>query len=497
MELINEWTRTLRYRPYQNWPSDYYQQLKNTVQQSSWRLNYHIQPPTGLLNDPNGFSYFNGKWHLFYQHYPFGPVHGLKSWFHLTSENLVDWKEEGIALWPDTKYDSHGVYSGTALAINDQLFLAYTGNVRDNNWERHPYQLGAWMDKNNTIKKIDKPLISSIPEGFTDHFRDPQLLTFNDTYFIIIGGQTKTEKGKVLVYQSEDLVDWQLKGSLTFGQDDLGYMVECPNLVFIDQQPVLLFCPQGLRQDTLSYQNIYPNTYIIGSDFDLKNLDLKDVKSLKNLDEGFDVYATQAFNAPDGRVLAISWVGLPEIDYPSDEEGWAHCLSLVKELSLKNNKLYQKPASEYQTLRNHLQEKKGSLTQATKLFSPSKNCYELDLTIDATSKGSLQLFSDIKQNYSLTLHFDTINGKLILDRGKLHLPFAQDYGTTRKLDLEKNKSLHLQIFVDASICEIFINDGAQTMTSRVFPKAETDLFLSGTSGKFQAKFWPLRSAQIS
>lgn len=81
-----------------------------------------------------------------------GPVHGIKSWYHMTSDNLVDWNEEGTKVFPDSLYDSHGVYSGTALPISDQLFLAYTGNVRDDDWIRHSYQLGAWMDQSGSIK---------------------------------------------------------------------------------------------------------------------------------------------------------------------------------------------------------------------------------------------------------------------------------------------------------------------------------------------------------
>ena len=65
--------------------------------------------------------------------------------------------------------------------------------------------------------------------------------------------------------------------------------------------------------------------------------------SFHQLDYGFDVYATQAFNAPDGRVLCISWLGLPDVSYPSDIYEHQGILSLVKELSLKNGKLYQTP----------------------------------------------------------------------------------------------------------------------------------------------------------
>ncbi|XHM45866.1 hypothetical protein AAEO79_14545 (plasmid) [Enterococcus devriesei] len=127
-----EWTQEQRYRSYQDWPADYLEHLKNTIQASNWRLNYHIQPVTGLLNDPNGFSFFNGEWHLFYQAFPFGAVHGLKSWYHVSSSDLIHWEEKGLALAPDSVYDAQGVYSGSGLPggrkIISRLYRKCTGS---------------------------------------------------------------------------------------------------------------------------------------------------------------------------------------------------------------------------------------------------------------------------------------------------------------------------------------------------------------------------------
>ena len=74
----------------------------------------------GLLNDPNGFSYFDGKWILFYQNFPFGAAHGLKSWMQLESDDLVHFTETGVKVLPDTPLDSHGAYSGSAMQFGDQ-----------------------------------------------------------------------------------------------------------------------------------------------------------------------------------------------------------------------------------------------------------------------------------------------------------------------------------------------------------------------------------------
>ncbi|POD88583.1 Beta-fructofuranosidase [Lactiplantibacillus plantarum subsp. plantarum] len=82
-----------------------------------------------------------------------------------------------------------------------------------------------------------------------------------------------------MVYYSEDLSKWDCRGAVNVPEAARGYMIECPNIVWIDQQPVLLFCPQGLSQQTLAYQNIYPNTYFIAEQFDLDQAKLTGTKA--------------------------------------------------------------------------------------------------------------------------------------------------------------------------------------------------------------------------
>lgn len=493
---LSDWTTEMRYRPYNMWDKEYLSSLEAATRQSPWRLAFHIQPRSGLLNDPNGFSYFNGQWHLFYQAFPFGPVHGLKSWFHLTSHNLVDWQEEGIKLEPTSRYDSHGVYSGTALPIGDELLLAYTGNVRDKNWHRSSFQMGAMMDKNKQVTKIDQPLIPTQPAGYTEHFRDPQVIRYGEGYLLIIGAQTAKEEGKVLIYQGKSFTDWQLLGELDYLPFAAGFMVECPNLVFIDNQPVLIFCPQGLSKENLDYQNLYPNTFVVAESFDLETLTFNQPQEIQNLDDGFDLYASQVINAPDGRVLSVGWAGLPELAYPSDAENWAHCLSLVKELSLKDNRLYQKPIVELQTLRQSETKRKGTLGPLLPLIENNQeNRYEVILELSQESQGSLHLFADDQNKHPFSLHFDAKNGKITLDRSRVSRPLNEAFGTSREITLTENQPITLQIFVDQSICEIFVNDGLHVFTSRVFPESgQTNLFIEGENGHFKGAHWALRSS---
>ncbi|MGX7203705.1 sucrose-6-phosphate hydrolase [Enterococcus pingfangensis] len=489
MAIKKDWTKEERYRPYQEWDKMYLTLLQEKIADSKWRLGYHIQPKTGLLNDPNGFSFFNNQWHVFYQSYPMGAVHGVKSWYHLTSDNLVEWKEEGTKIFPDSLYDSHGVYSGTALPVSDKLFLAYTGNVRDAEWGRHSYQLGAWMDSLGVVQKIKSPLISEPPAGYTSEFRDPQVFRYNGGYLMTIGAQDESKKGKILTYQSSDLLTWQWSGELNFTDKEMGFMIECPNLLVTEKATLLIFCPQGLNPETCSYRNIYPNNYVIGDSYDYKSNKIINPTTLKNLDEGFDVYATQAFQAPDNRLLSISWVGLPETDYPTDQEDWAHCLSTVKELIIKEKKLYQRPVAEMKELRTgegvDLNEKSDSF------FETYTNQYELNLSFAPHSCGTITLCADKEQKQGLTVNFDSQRGKITIDRSKAGTIFGEEYGFIRSFSVEQ-KPLNLQIFVDSSIVEVFINKGERVATMRVFPETNQTGIHLNCEGTYQGKMWQIR-----
>ena len=462
----------IRYRAYADWSAEEKQAIKENVAKSPWHATYHIEATTGLLNDPNGFSYFNGKYTLFYQNWPFGAAHGLKQWVHTESEDLVHFTETGTLLLPDHPHDSHGAYSGSAYEINDKLFLFYTGNVRDENWVRHPLQVGAWMDKEGKIEKFEEVLIQQ-PGDVTDHFRDPQIFDYQGQFYAIIGAQSLDKKGFIKLYKAvnNDVKHWEFVGDLDFGGTGSEYMIECPNLVFVNEQPVLLYSPQGLSKEELQYDNIYPNTYKICQTLDTKNAALVGASDIQNLDYGFEAYATQGFNTPDGRALTVSWIGLPDIDYPTDTYDYQGAMSLVKELSIKDGKLYQYPVPAIKTLRTS-EENFAPKTQ-------TNNTYELALTFPQDSTSELLLFADEKGN-GLRLTIDTKQGSVTLDRSKAGIQYAADFGNTRSCAIEPAKTT-ATIFVDKSIIEIFINKGEKVFTSRVFPEKNQNgiLILSG------------------
>ncbi|MEY8370713.1 sucrose-6-phosphate hydrolase [Aerococcaceae bacterium 50-4] len=482
---LHTFNRADRYRNYQDWSEDYINELNELASQSPWRNHYHIEPKTGLLNDPNGFSLYKGEWQLFYQYFPFGPVHGLKSWYRLTSKDLIHWEEGEIVLFPDSSLDSHGAYSGSAVSDGEDLRLFYTGNVRDKDWSRHPKQNTVTFnpDKGGLAEK--RLIIDEIDQA-TDHFRDPMYFTAHGKSWLVIGGQRKTdEKGTLYLYQADpnDLAEWTFHSELSLAQADSAYMFECPNINHVDDKVFVTFCPQGIDQDQLKYQNIYPNAYLIADNFTADG-QLENPGQLLNLDYGFDVYASQLINAPDGRVLGVSWLGLPEIDYPTDQFGYQGALSLVKEFRIHDGQLYQYPVAETLALRQAPQSFDDHIEVA-------ENAYEYVFEVAANQEATVYLYADAAKNHFVSLSLSAIDGKITLDRSKMGTSYGTAFGTSRQLDLNKNQAITVNVFADESVLEIFVNGGAYAMSSRIFTASDQQkhIFAEGTDKNI---IYPLR-----
>ncbi|WP_211746091.1 sucrose-6-phosphate hydrolase [Paenibacillus sp. Marseille-Q4541] len=494
-----EWTREQRYRRLHEVKPTELEQLEKKVANSPWRQTFHIQPQTGLLNDPNGFSFYNGEYHLFYQWFPLGAVHGLKHWYHVSSPDLVNWRQEGTAIEPDRDFDSHGVYSGSGLEHDGLLYLMYTGNVRDKDWNRFSHQCMAFMDKEGKIKKFDSPVIPDIPEGYTDHFRDPKLWKQNDKFYAIIGAQRVNETGVILLYSSSDLKEWKLHGEIQTNLSEFGFMWECPDYFELDGQGILLFSPQGLEPQGDKYNNIYQSGYLVGDLLDVDSLEFEH-GPFHELDHGFDFYAPQTMVDDKGRRLLIGWMGLPEIEYPTDKEGWAHCLTIPRVLHLQEGQILQQPPEEFINLRkNNVSIKDELQTDEIKSYSGIQGeQYELIcdwMNVDAREFG-LELRTGSEEEEKTVISYHTATKKLTLDRTLSGQPVGHAYGTTRSCTLEDTNKLRLRIFVDTSSVEIFVNEGQYVFTARIFPKETSTgvrFYTKGGRAAFEAEKWDLQS----
>ena len=103
---------------------------KETVAADPHRQRFHLQPPVGWLNDPNGLCVSGGQYHAFFQYGPFDVNGGVKHWGHAVSTDLLHWEQLPVMLYPDEPFDCHGAYSGSALVEDGTMYLYYTGNVK-------------------------------------------------------------------------------------------------------------------------------------------------------------------------------------------------------------------------------------------------------------------------------------------------------------------------------------------------------------------------------
>lgn len=463
-----EWTREQRYRNYETMTTTEQETLIESVSSSFWRQGVHIQPPYGLLNDPNGFTWFNGRFYLFYQWFPFGPVHGLKHWYQTSSTHLTKWENDGLALEPEYTHESHGIFSGSGFVHQNQLYLFYTANHRDRDWVRTSSQCIAVMNTDGTITKVKEPVIAKQPPGYTEHFRDPKVWQSGERFYMVIGAQRDDLSGCILLYRSDNLSEWTWIGEVKTNETQFGFMWECPDYFEIDGKGIMLFSPQGLEPDGESYQNLYQSGAFISDRLNLETGVLNHAP-FQEIDAGFDFYAPQTTLAPDGRRLLMGWMGLPEIEYPTDQEGWAHCMTIPRELFLQNGRLCQRPVKELEELRGTAKAEDHLASYGSvELTSFSAKRYELSATITLSSAKQAGLKLAVGQDEETVIYVDRVLNRVILDRSKSGVPFAEAYGTTRSVPYTKDE-IELQVFIDSSSIEVFINGGEYAFTARIFP----------------------------
>ncbi|TDL31270.1 sucrose-6-phosphate hydrolase [Jeotgalibacillus sp. S-D1] len=486
-----EWTTEQRYRRLSDASEDEIKELKKQVDQSQWRQHFHIQPETGLLNDPNGFSYFNGEYHLFYQWFPLGPVHGMKHWYHVKSTDLVHWEQVGLAIEPEMYFESHGAFSGSGLEVGDALYLFYTGNTRDEEWVRKPYQCMAVMNKNGHITKFNEAVIDGSPSGYSEHFRDPKLWKDGEDFFAVIGAQRTNETGTVLLYRSKNLTDWNLVGEIKTDLSSFGYMWECPDYLEIADKGIFIFSPQGIEAQGDLYQNIYQSGYLLGEKLDNKTGEFIHGPFVE-LDRGFDFYAPQTMLDPDGRRVLVGWMGLPEVEDPSAQDGWSHCLTLPRELTLKGNKMIQRPVKELEKLRRNKCELTDRLAGETKKYDHfTGETYEMIVEFDHLDASQFGLELRTNGEQKTVIAYDSVEKKVIVDRTAAGTPVGEEYGTVRKASLDANK-VKFHAFVDVSSIEVFVNDGEEVFTLRIYPQTDSKgihFFAKGGEVAFQAVKW--------
>ena len=461
---------------------------KELVKKDPYRLHYHVMPPVGLLNDPNGFIQWNGTYHLFYQWMPFKTGHGAKFWGHYTTDDFVNWKHEEIALTPAEWFEKNGCYSGSAIEHEGKMYLFYTGNVKDENGKRETYQCLAVSNDGVTFEKLG-PIVE-LPKGYTSHFRDPKVWKQNNQYFMVVGAQTSNLKGAVALFESENLTKWEHKGILVGGGKenlkDFGYMFECPDLFPLDHADVLIFSPQGKAPEDLKYQNLYQAGYVIGR-FDPEKR-MYNHNEFNELDRGFDLYAPQTTLDDQGRRLMFAWMSVPnqgEQHHPTIKHKWLHNMTLPRELKVEGGKLIQRPIKELEQLRidDPVKSKVTLVNETRKIAGVSGKSVELLLENILLQEGWFEIgfAGNARLIYSKEDKFLTLERKSFVN------------GMIEKRQCKVEKLEALNIFIDTSSIEIFVNNGEETFTSRFYPDPKNEKIEFGASkeSNFEITKWSL------
>lgn len=462
------WSQQQRYQRIEEVSSGYLEQIAASTLADEFLPQYHIAPSHGLLNDPNGLCFYNGEHHIFYQWFPLGPVHGLKYWYHVSTKDFVSYTDHGIALSPDSDYDSHGCYSGGALVDGEQALLFFTGNQRDENWVRVPTQCYAIMDKQGQIEKHGVIIENSV---YTEHFRDPKVWKDSEDgrYYMVLGVQTQELKGQMALYSAETIGQsdaWRHHGVIQTQYTDLGHMWECPDLFELDGKTIMLFSPQGVKSiDKYSFKNIYSVTYLVGERLDKQQPALVNHQPCVELDSGHDFYAPQTYVDDKGRRILIGWVGLPDIAYPTDKNMWAHMLTLPRLLTVDGNSLIQSPLPELKALRQSEHDISGVTPLSSRAF---------ELCIQ-TAAENFELV--LANRHGENARFSMSAQEFVLDRGQMTHPFAEEFGHQRFVK-RTDKQQNIRLFFDHSVLEVFVNKGKSTLTSRIFIEDLCELRMS-------------------
>ena len=439
---------------------------KANVEADPHRQQFHLQPPVGWLNDPNGLCVYGGQYHAFFQYGPFDVTGGVKHWGHAVSKDLLHWEPLPIMLYPDEPFDCHGVYSGSALIEGTEMYLYYTGNVKYpgsydyiKQGRGHNLCLAVSHDGKTVASKQCLLYNKDYPAGLTCHVRDPKVFVYEGKYYMVLGARTLEDKGEVLVLESTDKLHWNHINTLTT-PEPFGYMWECPDLFCLDGQWYLAVSPQGIQ-----CQNIYGCGYFaVYGDWRAHCT----LGEFHEADFGFDYYAPQSFVDENGRRIQIGWMGMPDADYgnaPTVAHGWQHCFTVPRLLTKgPGGTLLQTPVPELDARRSA-----AALTLRNGEEASLSPCF--DLTAAPAGDFALTVARGVELVYT---EQDSTCVLQFTDP-------AQASGRTQRRTKLSAPCRSVRVVGDRSSLEIFLNDGAAVFSTRYYPAAgDVAVKISGT-----------------
>ena len=442
------------------------------------RPRYHIYRPGGWLNDPNGPIQWQGAYHLFYQCNPRAPRWGDIHWGHAVSTDLAHWRELPLALAPTPGgTDEGGCWSGCAVDNGGVPTLLYTGVRREGDGWQQAQCLAAGSADLRTWRKRETPVIAMPPEGVDpDVFRDPCVWREGDHWCCLLASSVPDVGGTLLLYTSPDLVHWQYAGRPYSGDAKVrepiwtGEFWECPQLFPLGDRHVLLLSVDA-------HPSARATICAVGSVADNRFRP----ESLGRFDHGGDYYAPISMLDDQGRRLVWGWSPEARSAAAQERAGWSGLLTLPRVLSLgPGHRLHIRPAPELRALRGHGR-RHADLPLAPDISgAPAGSAGDaLELVAEIAPGTAERIALALRRSpggeEETRLVYDRAAGTLTLDRGHAsRSPEVRRDGLAGPLPLAAGEPLHLHVFLDRSVVEVYAND-TFCLTGRIYPTRDDSL----------------------
>lgn len=495
----------------------YEKQMENAVAGEE-RPSFHLGVQIGWMNDPNGFCYYNGYYHMFYQYYPYAAHWDPMHWGHAVSRDLLHWKYMPCAIAPDHRYDKDGCFSGSAILLPDgRHMLMYTGvdkeyvdengDICDPSGEKGGVlkdiqtQNLAFGDGCDYIKYIDNPVLTcaDLPAGADPaHFRDPKMVLYGDgTYRMYAVTYVRDVGGTVVQYISRDGVHWSFKGILDQNNFRIGIMWECPDFFELDGKAVLMCSAQDMLPAGLEYHN-GNGTFIMTGSYDDETGKFTE-EGDHAVDYGIDFYAPQTILTPDGRRVMIGWMqNWDTVNLRTFEPKWYGQMSIPRELSVKDGRIFQKPIREIETFRRgKISFRNVSLDSSERFLEGIRGRRaDIEVTVRAREGEDIYRCFGIRFAQNENLHSEAEyrpeEGTVKIDRkcsGSRRAVVHQrrcDAGT-------HGGDMKLRLILDRYSAEVFINDGEKVMSMTLITPQTADAisFYAEGMAQFDVDFYTL------
>ncbi len=461
---------------------------------------FHLSSRVGWMNDPNGFSWYDGCYHMFYQYHPYDSHWGPMHWGHAVSTDLLHWEYRPAVLAPDLHYDHAGCFSGSAVTLDDGTqLLMYTSvaQTMDENGKRRDVQTQSLAvgDGHNYQKYHGNPVLGKddIPDnGSIYDFRDPRMWREPDGSFrMILVNNDKYEGGQVLLYSSPDGFRWKYERKLLVNHFRFGKMWECPDLFELDGKQVFLFSAMDMIPKDFEYHNGNGTVCLVGS-IDPVTGDFAEEHD-QTIDYGIDFYAPQTVVTPDGRRVMIGWMqNWDTCNLHMESRSWFGQMSVPRELSVRNGRLFQQPIREIESLRIGEPYRGTAEVEDGELFMTGLSGRIIDMEVEVEPSEPDETFHQFAVKFAqdeicyTKLGFRPKESVMKIDRkfsGSRRAIIHQRRAKVR----HENGKIKFRILLDRFSVEVFVNDGEQVLTATLYTDIAADRISFVADGSVKVK----------